>query len=587
MRVLLLSLLFVNLCFIKANNITHVVGRDGNLSNIVIDNSNDKVIHFAATELQRYVYKMTGKHLTITTENHPNSFVLRQVSNSNIRWDGYEIETNEKGIIIEANMSRGILYGVYSLLEEQGCSFVYPDPDEEIVPAKKQLLFCGGRKTYNPKIEHRGAVPNLITEKSVDMARRFFDWMAKNRLNYVIVCEERFGDNIDGHVIEWKKVTHKLLPELQKRGFHISMSEHCTHLFFPRDNFETHPEWFALHNGSRRKMGQICYSNKKAVEYLARNISDYVRAHPEFSTIGTWPLDGGNYCSCDQCRNAETMYRATSFIAKEIKKVRPDIIVEHLAYHKENWIPPTENSIDNNMSVLWCPVSSPKMDSIARCWVEKSKNAQGVYQLEYYMGDHYRMRSHVLLRPYYMAQNVEYCHEMGFRGIIPIVITIENWYKYGFNMWMFGKASWDDFKGVDAALNLYYKNYYGSYSSEAKSIFTHIFSKITPEPYTESMSINNYDDVALFISESEKVIKQIEGLTSRMPDNIVRKRFDRIRVYLEYYRLHRELMVERTPEALNRLTDYNEKHRNFNEVLIYTKYIIQTFKNQIIKHKSI
>lgn len=557
------------------------VGINGNINSIVITNEEDSTIQFAAVELQKYIKRITGKQLNIVYRDTPNSFYLKKENNPDIKWDGYKIETNKQGIHITANLSRGILYGVYSLLESKGCSFVYPDPNEEIIPTVENLSFNYDSKIYNPIIEHRGAVPTMLTENNTEMGYRFFDWMAKNRLNYVIVCEERFSD-VDGpgHAIQWNKLSKRFLPELQKRGFYISMSEHCTHIFFPRDLFDSHPEWFALINGRRQRNGQICYSNKKAVELLANNMIKYLKKHPEFSTIGTWPLDGGNYCTCDGCKNKETIFKATTLIAQKIKSECPNITVEHLAYHKESWMPPTDTDINENMSVLWCPTSSTAMDSLANQWVEKSKKAQGVYQLEYYLGDHYRMRSHVLLRPYYTAQNVEYCKSMNFRGIIPIVITIDNWYKYGFNFWMFGKASWDDFQGVDKELNLYYQNYYGKYAENAQNIFKLLFTQIHPEPYKETLSIKNYDEIKPNLEASKNALIQLNDLIPTIQDKLIKKRFERLKVYLEYFQLHRALIVERSQDALDKLTDYAKSHSEFNEVLIYPEYTIYTFKDK-------
>ena len=64
----------------------------------------------------------------------------------------------------------------------------------------------------------------------------------------------------------------------------------------------------------------------------ATAISDYAAKHPEFHVIGTWPLDGGRYCECEQCKDPETIFKAAMHVAEKVKLVRPDIIVEHLAY---------------------------------------------------------------------------------------------------------------------------------------------------------------------------------------------------------------------------------------------------------------
>jgi len=58
--------------------------------------------------------------------------------------------------------------------------------------------------------------------------------MAKNRLNYLLVSEDRPSDCAgQAHAMIWKDVQAELLPELKKRGFTIEMSEHWHAGFLP------------------------------------------------------------------------------------------------------------------------------------------------------------------------------------------------------------------------------------------------------------------------------------------------------------------------------------------------------------------
>ena len=557
------------------------VGQNGNVQTIVIEEScNDQVVEFAAQELQTYLERMTGYKLSIQNGGKPQgkAFYLKKSNDEQLKWEGYKIVTGNDGIAISANISRGVLYGVYELLKSQGCMFVYPDPDEEIVPEKPLLSFAQGETIDNPVIEHRGTVPTMLYEDNVEMGKKMFDWMAKNRLNYVVVCEERHSDvPVNCHLIRWNKVSHTLLPELQKRGFFISMSEHCTHLFFPRTLYKEHPEWFALINGKRHPKGQICYSNTEAIDYYAQKMVEYVKQHPELSMIGTWPLDGGNYCTCEKCKDVTTVYKAICKIAAEIEKVRPDIVVEHLAYKKETWCPPTED-MPSNMSVLWCPDKGSSKDSLASQWVDRSQNAQGVYQLEYYMGDHYRTRSHALLRPQYVVDDVNYSHEMGFRGIVPIIITIENWFKYGFNCWMLGLASWNDFENVDANMKRFYQAYYPSVSVEMNIVFNAIFGQLHPEPYKQPLNIKKYEDIASCIDAGEMIVESLEKILTKVDDTVEKRRVERIKVYVEYYMMQCRTMAFRDKEHVDQMIDYNRRHSDFREVLINPEYTLHTYK---------
>ena len=42
---------------------------------------------------------------------------------------------------------------------------------------------------------------------------------------------------------------------------------------------------------------------------------------PEMDIIGTWPLDGGNYCECEDCKDPQTVFRAAMRVAEKVKEL--------------------------------------------------------------------------------------------------------------------------------------------------------------------------------------------------------------------------------------------------------------------------
>src|SRR6185436_5969528 len=139
-----------------------------------------------------------------------------------------------------------------SLIEQAGCSFFYPGENEEIVPKLSTVSISQGEHLYNPVLEHRGLALYGLQANSIPLGKDIISWMAKNKMNFILVSENRPSDS-DGpaHGSIWKEVSNDLLSELQKRGFIIEMSEHCAPVFFPRSLFKEHPEWFALTDGVR------------------------------------------------------------------------------------------------------------------------------------------------------------------------------------------------------------------------------------------------------------------------------------------------------------------------------------------------
>lgn len=561
------------------------IGENGNLHYIVIPDHSDQVIKFAASELKVYLKRITGQELQIVksadNKNRKKSIQLVLEDNKGLKWDGYKIITSVKGVRLISGEPRGLLYAVYTLIEESGCSFFYPGEKEEFVPQSTKIIFKPDTKAYNPILEHRGLAPYGLQANSADLGRKVIDWMAKNRLNYILVSEDRPSD-CDGpaHAAIWKEVQEELLPELQRRGFIIEMSEHCAPVFFPRSLYKDHPDWFAMNNGERKLgappySGQMCYSNKEAVEYYATAIAEYAAKHPEFHVIGTWPLDGGRYCECEQCKDPETIFKAAMHVAEKVKLVRPDMIVEHLAYVVQTWLPPKMEKIPDNMSVLWCP-DAGKMDNLAHEWIEKVSQTGGVYQFEYYMGDNYRSRANVWLRPAYSVEVARNASEMRFRGVISLFLPMQNWWRSSFNNWFFARACWDPNLDIKLCIRKYCKDYYGKQASDVEEIFDLILTDLQPELYKDQLKTAP-DRLPKVQASSKKILTKLDSLTNNCQEKDIELRLQRLSAYVEYSLLHTEAMASRKPVDLKRLANYSKEHPEQDMVLMSPDYI--TWRN--------
>ena len=557
------------------------IGEKGNLTKIVIPENATGVIKFAAGELQDYFRKITGKKLQIKESDGKinNDRVIRFIIEDDkaIKWDGYGIEVTKTGIKLSATESRALLYAAYTLLEKAGCSFFYPGENEEIVPKRSIVEIAPYKQIYNPVLEHRGLALYGLQANSVPLGRDVISWMAKNKMNFILVSEDRPSDS-DGpaHGCIWKEVSNELLGELQKRGFIIEMSEHCAPVFFPRSLFKEHPEWFALTDGVRKipkppYSGQMCYSNKDGVEYYATAIANYVKKHPEFHIVGTWPLDGGEYCECKNCKDLQSIFKAALRVAEKVAEVRPDIIVEHLADKPQSWTPPKMDKIPRNMSVLWCQDPGNR-DEVGRGWAKKSDQSGGVYQFEYYMGDNYRSCDNVWLRPAYSAGIPRYANELGFRGVISLFLPMQNWWRASFNNCFFAKACWDSTLNVNSTINEYCRNYYGSHASEVDSVFNLIFTELQPEPYVRPIEADK-KRLSNVKASSGKIISAIDNILSNVKEPEIRKRLQRLKTYVEYSLIHCEAFASLKKSDLERLVNYGKEHPDQDMVLMYPDYI--------------
>lgn len=389
------------------------------------------VLAFAEEELNRYLEKI----LPAGMEGVP---VRLESAPEPIRWDGFRVRCGREGISIQASCARGILHGVYELLRRLGCSFLFPGAERQTVPERLPDLpevdaLC------QPWLEYRGMCLYQTTGKTLRETVDMVDWMAKNGYNFLLTSIHRADDTGLGyHAILWDEIGEALLPELQKRGIVIDMSEHSTDYFFPRESlFDQHPEWFAEENGSRRP-SQICYSNPEAVEAYGERLAEFVADKPWIRFLGLWPLDGGGYCQCQACADPLTIYRACRRIAEKVGAVRPDVTVEYLAYRPQSFGRPKER-LPRNMSVLVCSVR----DQVAYEWGVLAGQSGGAFYFDYNTGDHYRWRGDLWLNPIWCREMVNGMAAYGYRGIVSLYLPITSWWQASINYWYLRRYYYD------------------------------------------------------------------------------------------------------------------------------------------------
>ncbi len=446
---------------------------------IVLSESSAEPEAFAATELQYYLCKATGIGIPIVshTSNAESKMIIgamgqAYLDDKNIKFklehDGFVTHCDENNLIIFGNSPRGTLNGVYSLLHDLGFRWVYPSKDKEIIPILSSLSIPEGTKITNPDLELRGVCIFPVSEKNVEELREIIDWMGKNRINLLMTSVDRAKKRENGWIVEWEKVSDQLLPEIQKRGIILNISEHSGRYFFPTSYFDEHPEWFAMNSkGERFSTGQICYSNDEAVSVLTENYQKYAKEHPEVDIIGTWPEDGYGFCQCTNCKKAGAVLKAVNKIAKKIEDVRPDLTVEYLSYTEETSTVPDDILPHNNIAILVANVR------VAEEWLKKSNKAgaRGIYQLHYHISDNTAERASLPLRFEKTRMDCLQSKEIGSRGIIPFFIGIDTWWRSCLNLYFLSQFSWNTGKSSQEILSDYCQKYYKKSASVMLPLF--------------------------------------------------------------------------------------------------------------------
>ena len=213
----------------------------------------------------------------------------------------FEVRRVHGKTVIAAPDSLELLYGVYDYAERFcGWSFFEPGRDKFDVERVKKLPDDGVIfPAVKPLLKRRGFIQEFSFD---DETAVLFDWMAKNKLIYLLV---------------WMKYYDALSAELKHvaavRGITIESGHHNFDYWIPRQKYgHSHPEFFAEVDGSRTRAAaadrgelllseQLCTTNPALRREIVDNMLRYCEKHPEVNTISLNPNDGFGWCECENC----------------------------------------------------------------------------------------------------------------------------------------------------------------------------------------------------------------------------------------------------------------------------------------------
>ena len=380
----------------------------------------------------------------------------------------FEIRSENCKVTIYAPTEIELLYGVYSFAEEfLGWCFFAPGRDQYF-PERARLIPSDGVliTAKKPLLKRIGFIQEFpFNSETGDL----FDWMAKNKFNYLLV---------------WMKYYDELSDELKQsaldRGVEIESGHHNFDYWIPgSEYFKEHPEFFAEINGKRITPSgnsellmseQLCTTNPELRNEIVRRMDEYCGKHPEIKTISLVPNDGFGWCECSECSKfydkkqkgdtysiSKHVYKAggiyhdmVKFISSQLKKVRNNVNLTFCAY--VNYCAPSENMrLEKGMTVhmapYWhcinhamddpeCSINSSYLTDINK-WC-RVKNGGEVNVYEYYMGVNFYL-SLPMIHWEKMFRDVRKYNEIGVDGVLT-QFHIPHWSVYGMNYRMLGRA---------------------------------------------------------------------------------------------------------------------------------------------------
>ena len=311
---------------------------------------------YAATELQKYLYKISACNLEITHvakqgdklvyvgfKNVPES-ILKDLNPSDFVNEEYIIRSDGKNLLVAGGGLRGTLYGVIGYLSDYlGCRWY----TREVLktPAQPTILLNKIEDRQKPVFEYREAQFYEAFNK---------EWAIHNRLN-----ESR-----------------RPIPDSLGGSYVIYPFMHAFYLLVPPEKyFLSHPEYFSEVNGQRKGVdAQLCLTNPEVVKIATEKVFDWIKKHPEVNEFSIYQNDGYGYCECKNCKKVDdaegshsgSLLTFINQIADSVAKVYPKVKLLTFAYVYTQ-IPPRTIRPADNVTIQLCHYEYCSAHAIGNC----------------------------------------------------------------------------------------------------------------------------------------------------------------------------------------------------------------------------
>ena len=252
--------------------------------------------------------------------------------------DAFRLVVRGTRLYVEGSDVRGVLYGVYELLERYGGCRWYASW-HTVVPTRDSF-------TVPDDLDDAQAPAFLC--RDVHWWDYFKgDFAARNRVNGGLNrLQARHGGNT------WRF------------GGGLGNCHTFERLLPPEKYFDAHPEYYSMVKGVRLKeRTQLCLTNPDVLRIVTSNVLARIRKDPGAKFYGVSQNDWHNYCECPACKavddeegsHAGTVVRFVNAIAEAVEKEFPDKIIETLAYQYTRHAP-KKTKLRHNVIPCLCSI---------------------------------------------------------------------------------------------------------------------------------------------------------------------------------------------------------------------------------------
>lgn len=383
--------------------------------------------------------------------------------------DGFTWRATPDRIEVTGHSPRGLLFGVYHLLEALGCRWLAPGDAWARTPRQTTVALPSAPVTSSPAFAGRCLILGHYAF-ALEM-EAWIEWAARNRFNTIFVHTTP-GDFGLGAVPQWAWVRQRdaAMSALHARAMTVEVGGHGLPALLPRARFKEMPLAFREEHGQRTKRHNFCPSSPQAKATVQANARRYFLDNPSADVYHLWADDipGGGWCSCAACAklsSSDQLMLATNMVAEVLADVAPQAELSFIAY-LDTEVPATRIAPRPNVCLLWaprtrcyghavddptCPVNVPYYPATLNAQSARFAEAGTVRVFEYY-SDALLFKSVLPILTRVMQQDLRAYRAAGVHTIQTLMTGTHPWTTAQWTNWLFGRLAWDPDGDVDALL---------------------------------------------------------------------------------------------------------------------------------------
>ena len=503
----------------------------------------------AAADLAQWLQVVTGASFPVVKEEpgiSPRHVIsvgntaIRDTSGlpkSDLHLDGYAIAVKDGNLFITGGTRRGIIDGVYALLEEDlGCRWYQSGDDGAVIPSLPTLNLRVVPRVYVPPFEMLRAIHYSDARDT--------DWGLRNKTFHWWGVQSEWG----GYA-KW-----------------VPSYVHTYEWYVSSGLYEKHPEYFMMGDDGKRVTRQICPSNPEVVKIVVDKAKASLQSDPDAVYLDMSPNDGGGACHCPLCQplidsegtEMAPLLKLVNTVADAVREQHPQVYVTTLAY-LNTVVPPKTFGPRPNVMIWMCTdahawsftdlffTETQKSSQAMQAWHDKWQAPSIVWDYPSHWG-----LAPVNFNMPVIAANLRQYVKNGAKGILFQTehnpnLSIDHSFQ---RCWVFAKLGWDPTLDTKALVRDFNSGFYGAAAPEMQAYDDMIWSawekwhkktaKKTPWDTAKAYEKKWSGRVSVAPSFWDAAEKHIDAAEKAVGDDpILKKRVCTARLPLTYIRLEK------------------------------------------------